>query len=129
MAVIKRIIFSIGGFIFILGVGYILVSYYSVIFAKTVAGELTAVERLLSSQVTVMNNSQPMDAQAFSVAIAVRNKQTGEITTASSEDRQWAAARVGQCAEVRVFPYPPWNLQKAGTYFNARLEKLFDCSP
>jgi hypothetical protein len=62
----------------------------------------------------------------FSFAIAIRD-QKGTIHTASAEDRQWAVVEKGQCVEAKFFPYPPWNLDKSGTFFGARLLKLYDC--
>lgn len=61
--------------------------------------------------------------------MAIKDETSGEIFTASSEDRQWAAVQgEGLCAEAKFFPYPPWQLDKAGTYHGARLLKLWNCS-
>ena len=66
--------------------------------------------------------------QLFSFAVAVRQKD-GAIITASSEDRQWSIARKGYCVEAKFYPYPPWQLDKAGTFFNARMIHLAECDP
>ncbi len=75
---------------------------------------------------SIIGSSQIPDSQLFSFAVAIK-VPSGEIFTASSEDRQWAVVEKGQCAEVKFFPYPPWQLDKSGTYFGARLLKLFAC--
>lgn len=105
---------------------YIGIAYYPYVFAKNVEGEILKVERV-STPNAIIASGKPIPAtQIFSFAVAIRSRD-GEIHTASSEDRQWAVAQTGQCAEVRIFPYPPWQLDKAGTYYGARLEKLYDC--
>nr|HRO68422.1 hypothetical protein [Pseudobdellovibrionaceae bacterium] len=57
----------------------------------------------------------------------VKDGKTGEIVTGPTEDRQWAVAKPGQCAEAEFFPYPPWEFPKWGTYYNVRLLMLRDC--
>lgn len=127
MTLLKSIISKLLALVVILTVGFILFEYYPYIFAKKVSGELTAVERLMSPQMAVVTADKAIDQQMFSFAIGVKDLATGEIFTSSSVDRQWAAAVKGQCAVVKFFPYPPWKLDKDGTYYNARLEKLYDC--
>lgn len=103
-------------------------NYYSYIFAKTVIGEVTAVERVLTPMaILTQPSTSPPPAQIFSFAVAIKDNATGEIFTASSEDRQWAAVEKGFCAEAKFFPYPPWQLDKSGTYYGARLLRLYDC--
>ena len=113
-------------------IAYIVVGYYEYIFSRNVVGVISKVERvnLPVTVMTVNGTQQQNDAQAqmFSFAIGIKDEKTGEINVASSEDRQWAVAQPGQCASAQYFPYPPWNLAKWGTYHNARLEKLSDCS-
>ena len=105
---------------------YTCIKYYSYVFAKGVTGEIIAVERITDN--TAIITGRTVDAsQLFSYAVAIRGKN-GEIYTASSEDRQWAVAQKGQCAEAKYFPYPPWDFDKAGTFYGARLVRLFDCS-
>jgi hypothetical protein len=109
----------------LVGVG--LVEYYPFIFSKEVSGEITGVERLMNPQMTVINGGQDLDKQVFSMAVAIKDFKTQEIFTASSEDRRWAVVQKGQCAIVRLFPYPIWNLEKSGTFFGAKLIKLYEC--
>jgi hypothetical protein len=102
---------------------FLVVTQYSWVFRKSVEGEILEVERVLSTTAVISNG---IPAQAFSFAVAIRKKD-GEIVTASGEDRQWAVAKKGMCVDATVDPYPPWNMDKAGTFYNARLLKLMDC--
>jgi hypothetical protein len=105
----------------------LVIHFYSYIFAKRVIGVVIRVERV--TEVSTMINVQHMDpSQLYSFAVAIRDDH-GEIWAASGIDRQWAVVQSGQCVEARLFPYPPWNLEKAGTFTNARLLRLFDCPP
>lgn len=100
---------------------------YSVIFSKTVRGEITAVERVEIPVALMSRSDNDITSKVFSFAIGIKDRQTGEIFTASSEDRQWAVAQVGKCAEAVFLPYPPWNFTKKDTYFGARLVRLNEC--
>lgn len=103
------------------------VANYSVIFSETIVGEITGVERV-ELPVALMGRAQDdVTSKMFSYAVGIKDPKSGEIHTASSEDRQWAVAERGQCAEAIFLPYPPWNFQKKGTYFGARLIRLFEC--
>ncbi len=104
---------------------FLVVTQYHWVFRKDVAGEILEVERVTTSTAVV---GVTIPSQSFSFAVAIRTKKDGEIMTASSEDRQWAVAKKGMCVEATVDPYPPWNLDKAGTFYNARLLKLKDCA-
>jgi hypothetical protein len=105
------------------GVGYFTIHFYSYIFAVEVDGKIEAVERVIAP--TAILGDVP-SSQIFSYAVAIKNAK-GEIYTASSEDRQWAVAKAGMCASAKFFPYPPWEFDKANTYFGARLIKLKEC--
>ncbi|MBX2986597.1 MAG: hypothetical protein KF802_01755 [Bdellovibrionaceae bacterium] len=106
---------------------FVLVEFYPYIFSRKVSGVITAVERVNPPMAIMTRPSQDVTAQMYSFAVGVRDNKTGEIVTGSTEDRQWAVAREGLCAEAEFFPYPPWKLQKWGTYFNARLLRLHEC--
>ena len=128
MAALKKIrnIFFV---ILVVGiVGYIFVEYYPYIFSRKVKGQISAVERIAPPVAIITKPQEEISSQVFSFAVGIRDEKSGEIVTASSEDRQWAIARAGLCVEAEFFPYPPWDLKKWGTYFNARLLKLYDCS-
>lgn len=101
---------------------------YSILFAKTVVGEITAVEKVeLPVALMTRQDNADLAGQVFSFSVGIRDEHTGEIHTAFSEDRQWAVAQVGKCAEARYLPYPPWDLKRRGTFFGARLIRLYEC--
>jgi hypothetical protein len=104
-----------------------IILFYPYIFSKTIVGQITAVERVNMplTLLTSPNNTPP--SQIFSFAVGIKEEVSGEIFTASSEDRQWAAAEKGLCVKAKFFPYPPWKLDKSGTYYGARLLRLYDC--
>lgn len=113
-------------FLLMLGGGFTAVRFYSYVFSKTVKGKIVRVERVSNPEAVITQGMAIPSSYVFSFAIAIRDEK-GQIHTASSEDRQWAVAQTGQCTEARFFPYPPWKLDKAGTYFGARLLTLRDC--
>lgn len=110
----------------LIGVVFGFTNYYSYIFSKSVDGEIIGVERVTEPAAIIGGALTPQ--QMYSFAVAIRDKETGTIFTASSEDRQWAVAKKGFCAIAKFYPYPPWNLEKSGTYFRARLIELRDCN-
>lgn len=123
----KKYITSLLILVILLGAGYIFVHFYSYIFSRKVIGVIEKVEKIqLDVALMQTDSNQKLNPQLFSFAVAIK-EASGEIVTASAEDRQWAVAQSGQCAEAVYYPYPPWRLDKANTYFGARLEKLSDC--
>lgn len=124
---IKRKLAWVLAFAILVGASAVTLHYYSYVFSRLVMGEVIGIDRVIQPS-TIIGMGSPLPAsQIFSFAIAIK-EGSGEIVTASSEDRQWAVVEKGQCAEARYFPYPPWELDKSGTYFGARLLKLYDCS-
>lgn len=106
--------------------GYITVRFWPYIFAKTIEGQVMKVEKLMDSA-AIITRADPSN-KIFSFAVAIKDQNTGEILTASTEDRQWAAVQgENLCAKAKFFPYPPWELDKAGTFYGARLLKLWNC--
>ena len=108
-------------------VGFVLVNWYPYIFAKNVDGVIYGVERVEVPMAIVAVDGARPTSQIFSFAVAVKDNKSGEIYTASSEDRRWAVVQKGQCAEVKFLPYPPWSLSRSGAYFGARLIRLYEC--
>lgn len=113
--------------IILLLVVWAVLANYSVIFSKTVVGEITGVERV-EIPIALMARADNVTSKVFSFAIGIKDQKTGEIFTSSSEDRQWAVAHPGQCAEAVFLPYPPWELTKRNTFFGARLVRLYECA-
>lgn len=125
---VKRKIFFL---IFILAISLglgVSIRYYTYVFATTVDGEVSAIERVIQQDTIITSGAQGLRPdQIFSFAVSIRDKK-GVYHTSSSEDRQWAVVQKGQCVQARFFPYPPWELGKSGTYHNARLLHVFDCA-
>ena len=115
--------------IIVLGVvGSVFISYYPFIFSKVVTGVVKKVERVDQEMIIASRGNGPLNPQVFSFAVSIEDLKTHEIMVASTEDRQWAAVEPGQCATARYYPYPFWDVDKAGTYHNARLMHLVkDC--
>lgn len=123
----KKYIVSVIALLFVVTFGYTFINFYSYIFSRRVVGVIEKVEKIqLDVALMQTDSNQKLNPQLFSFAVAIK-ETSGEIVTASAEDRQWAVAQAGQCAEAVYYPYPPWRLDKANTYFGARLEKLTDC--
>lgn len=101
------------------------VNYYSYIMSKDVVGTVTGIERLNSDNL-ILSGGKNGDAVMFSFAVSIKTK-LGQIFTSSAEDRQWAVVKENQCVRARFYPYPFWNLEKSGTYFNARLIEIIEC--
>jgi hypothetical protein len=98
---------------------------WSFIFKKKVVGEVVAAEKVIAPLAVIGNSNAQINSQVFSFSVAIKDRNSGEIYMASSEDRQWAAVQSGNCVVAAYFPYPPWYLSKGGTYHNARLLRNF----
>lgn len=106
---------------------FIVVKFYPYLFAKTIVGEVVKVERVNKPDTIVSaGGGEITKEQLFSFAVAIKDS-AGAIHTASSEDRQWAVVEAGKCAEAKFFPYAPWQLDRAGTFYGARLLTYSDC--
>ncbi len=124
----KKVVSGIFVLLFVVVGVYGLLNYWPYIFAKTVEGSVLKVEKLMDPIAVISRNGDPSN-KVFSFAVAIKAAVTGEIFTASTEDRQWAAVQTeGLCAEAKFFPYPPWQLEKSGTFFGARLLRLWSCA-
>jgi hypothetical protein len=111
---------------------YGFVHFYSYIFSKTIIGKIEKVERVQVNVALMQGSSDGnadhrMSPDLFSFAVAIRTPD-GEVFTASAEDRQWAAVSEGLCVTAKFFPYPPWKLDKSGTFFGARLLESRVCN-
>ncbi len=126
---LKGIFFSFLTVLFLGVVGFTVIKFYSYIFAQTIDGQVHEIERVTQPMMIVGSQVQTADNNLlYSYTVSIRD-QKGVIHTATSTDRQWAVVRKGICVEAKIFPYPFWNLDKSGTYFNARLLLQKDCGP
>lgn len=123
MAKLKSLLFWVFLLVIAAGAGAFVVVNYSWVFAKRIHGEIMDVQRV-TNPTAIMGKTT--DAQIHSYAILIQNED-GKLYTASSDDRQWQVARRGYCVDALFYVYPPWNLEQAGTYFNARLNEMRVC--
>ena len=107
--------------IVLVGVLVFVISNYSWVFAKRIHGHIVSVERVTDPNAFV--GGRVTDAQMHSYAILIEGTN-GKMYTASSDDPKWQVAQKGYCVEATLYVYPPWNLNKANNYFNARLDEL-----
>lgn len=108
---------------------WVFIFNWSFVFKKKIVGEVVAVEKVAGTLTVITNSQDPINPQAFSFSVAIKDLKTSEIHMASSEDRKWAAVQKGNCAVAAFFPYPPWNFNKGTTDHNARLVKNYaDCA-
>lgn len=99
---------------------------YGYMYSKDVTGQVESVTSAMPEGALV-SSTQESIFQA-SVMIKLSN---GEFTTFSTDDRQWAsllgAKANGKCVSAKVFPYAPWQIDKAGTYYGGRLLNVKNC--
>jgi hypothetical protein len=126
---LKGIFYSFMTVIVLGVVGFVLIRFYSYIFAQTVDGQVFEIERVTQPMMIVGSQVATSDPSIlYSYTVSIKDK-AGVIHTATSTDRQWAVVRKGICVEAKIFPYPFWNLDKSGTFFNARLLQQKECGP
>lgn len=124
---LKSIFYSFVSLAVVALIGFILINYYSYIFAKTIDGQVFGIERVTQPMMIVGTQVQTADNNIlYSFTVSIKDK-AGVIHTATSTDRQWAVVQKGICVEAKIFPYPFWNLDKSGTFFNARLLLQKEC--
>jgi hypothetical protein len=101
----------------------LVVIYYPWIFGKNVEGEIVEVERVTMPNAFI---GQVNKFQMHSYAVLIQDK-TGEMFTSSSEDRRWEVAKKGMCVVSLFYRHPPWRLNSAGAFYNARVKKIYRC--
>lgn len=122
----KTVLSTLKTFLFLLiliAVGTFVVIYYPWIFGKTIDGEIIEVERVTMPNAVIGKVDK---FQMHSYAILIQGKD-GEMYTSSSEDRRWEVAKKGMCVISLFYRHPPWQLQSAGGFFNARVQKIYRC--
>lgn len=104
--------------------GIFVVNNWAWVFSKTIQGEIINVERVTDP--TAILSSRVSDAQIHSYSILIK-ADDGKLYTTSSEDPQWQVAKAGYCVTALLYRNPPWELNKAITFFNARIKELTEC--
>lgn len=117
---------KIGIFLVLFILGSVYLVYFPYIHKQHVSGPVKGVKQIFDAATIVSTTGSDPSSKIYSFSVAVQDSHSKEIVTGSTEDRQWGVVKEGQCVEADFFPYPPWNLQKSGTYYNVRLKKLFD---
>lgn len=107
-----------------IGAGVLVVTNYSWIFAKRVKGKIVNVERVMDPSAILGSRLTPEQMHSYAILI---EGQDGRMYAASSEDRKWQIVKKGYCVDALLYRYPPWDLDKANTFFNARLDDLSLC--
>lgn len=105
---------------------YLVATNYSYIFSKKIEGQVLELDRVTQPTVVMGSAAVKADNVLYSFAVAIRTDK-GEIFSGSSEDRQWSIVQKGLCVVARFYPYPFWDLDKSGTYYNVRMVQLKDC--
>lgn len=123
MAFINRFLRGILVVALLVGGGWFLIANWSWVFSKRVKGEIIEVARVTAPTAIF---GKATDAQMHSYTVLIK-ADDGKLYSASSEDRQWAVAKIGYCVEALLFRYPPWDFKQGNTFFNARLEQLEIC--
>lgn len=123
MASVKSIIIWLFGLLIISALGIFVVSNYSYVFAARIEGEVVEVERVMNPTAIL---GRATDAQIHSYAVLLKG-DNGKLYAASGDDRQWQVIKKGCRIKSILYVYPPWNLEKSGTYFNARVKEVLSC--
>jgi hypothetical protein len=100
------------------------ITQYSWVFSKRVHGKIVNVERVTDPSSILSSKVTPEQLHAYAILI---QGDDGKLYTASSDDRKWQVAKKGYCVDALLYRYPPWELDKANGYFNARLDELLIC--
>lgn len=127
----KKFFYTLISTLIIISFGMMFVKYYRYIFAKDIKGVVINIEKTTPPMAIIGDsdraNQQLTGRQFYSYAVAIQVTD-GEIMTASTEDHQWAVVEKGTCVVAKFYPYPPWDFDKSGTYYDARLLRMYDCS-
>jgi hypothetical protein len=108
----------------LVGVAALVAMNYSWVFSKRVVGQVVDVQRVTDP--TAVFGSRATEQQMYSYSVLLQGDD-GVLYTASSEDRQWQVVKKGYCIEALLYRYPPWELDRAGTFYNARVKKVTVC--
>lgn len=109
----------------IVGAGAFVVTNYSWVFAKRVKGRIVNVERVTDPNAFIGSKVTPEQMHSYAILI---QGDDGKLYTASSEDRKWQVAKKDYCVDALLYRYPPWDFNRANTFFNARLDELSLCA-
>ena len=102
------------------------VGLYGYMKSKDVSGQLESVTSAMPDGAIVQSGEAPV----FQASVLLIQPD-GSLLLFSTDDRQWASLigekAKGKCFDVRVFPYAPWQLSKAGTFHGGRILSVKEC--
>ncbi len=124
MKQLKNFAFLIIAVALLVGAAIFVVANYSWVFAKTINGKILDARRVTNPTAILGNKATQEQLHSYAVLI---EGDDGRLYTASSEDRQWEVAAKGYCVRALLYRYPPWDFERANTFFNARLKELRQC--
>lgn len=124
MKTVKRFFMVFLVLIVLSGAGIFLFTNYAWVFSKRVDGVVVDVQRVTAP--TAVFGNRASEAQMYSYSVLIQGND-GLLYTAASEDRQWQVVKKGYCIAALLYRYPPWALDKANTFFNARVEQIRIC--
>lgn len=124
MKAIKSIMKVTMLFAVVAGILVFVITNYSWVFAKKVKGQVVDVQRVTAP--TAIIGGRISDAQMYSYSVLIKGEDN-ILYSASSEDRQWQVVKPGYCIDALLYRYPPWTFEKAGSFFNARVEQIRVC--
>ena len=110
--------------IVILAVGSLVISNYEWVFSKNITGKVLDVQRVTDPSALV--SARATEAQMHSYSILIQGED-GKLYTSASIDQQWQVVRKGYCVEALFYRNPPWKLDQANTFFNARVKQVTIC--
>lgn len=114
--------FLVGSFVVIVPLFIIFVLFANPIYKYSTSETISA----KVSEINTVNPGVVLNNIGFSSAILLQSFD-GKIISTSSEDRQWMIVKQGQCVKAKLFKYAPWNFEKAGTFYGARLIQIINC--
>lgn len=99
---------------------------YGYMKSKEVEGRLESVTSAMPEGALVSSTQGSIFQASVMIKLA-----DGQFTTFSTDDRQWVSLlgdkASGKCVTAKIFPYAPWQLSKAGTYYGGRLLAVKNC--
>lgn len=107
----------------VVAAGALVVANWSWVFSKNITGKVVDVERV-TDPTAVFGRSSPEQMYSYSILL---QGDDGKLYASSSEDRKWQVIKKGYCVEALLYRYPPWNLNKANTFFNAQMKEVKMC--
>ena len=108
----------------LVGVGALVISNYSWVFAKRIHGRIINVERVTDPNAII--SARVTEAQMHTYAILIQGED-GKLYTANSANSRWEVAKKGYCVDALLYPEPFWRVRIANTYTEARLDELSLC--